>query len=92
MRIYKYSLEITDEQIIPVQSFEKVLSVIEMNDRLYLYCVVNEFLSNITDVKVYIKGTGHSLDDIYGKELQFMGTFPTYNGKLVWHVFVGDKL
>lgn len=91
--IYKYNLEVTDEQIISAPYFVAVLSVGVQNDKPVIWVIVdteNEQAnytvkivttgSDISDIKGRMTGVGN-FDDWY-----YLGTFELNNG-FVGHVF-----
>lgn len=100
--IFKYSLEITDEQTLLLPRGSAILSVAEQNGRIVLYAhvdreaAVNGFLEqndsgqsrSLCDetYTVYIVGTGHPAR--LPEVTRFLGTVNTMGGRLMWHVFV----
>lgn len=87
MEVWKYPLEVTDEQKVEVPYGSKVLSVIEQNDMPTLYALVNPY-SNLKETWcISIRGTGHPLaKEMLGVSL-FIGTISTHSGRLVWHIW-----
>jgi putative transposon-encoded protein len=82
MQVYKYDLEITDQQIIEMPVDANLLTVQLQNGNLKLWAAVD---SNImTKRSIIILGTGHKINYIPKK---YIGTFQMMNGKLVFHVF-----
>lgn len=83
--IYKYPLEIKDEQIIDLPPNHTILSVQMQNDVLCLWALVEPSNYMTTEVKIRIYGTGHPVDE----EGEFLGTFQDerMNGYFVGHVF-----
>lgn len=93
-KIFKYELEITDEQTIDMPSLSRILSVQEQNGKLCLWAVVEE-KNAIKPRKIIICGTGNPLPDGLrefsydapsGYTTEFIGTVQMSYG-LVWHVF-----
>ena len=84
MKIWKYELKILDTQKLKMPSGAKPLSVQWQFNKLCLWMLVNEH--NITEDRVVaIYGTGHPLPMTIG---DYVGTFQTEGGSLVFHVFI----
>lgn len=82
-KVFKFPLEISDEQKVLMPVGAKVLTVQVQNGVPCLWaecnhaaCVSRTFL---------IRGTGHPIDDDIEKE--YIGTIQLYGGSLVLHVF-----
>lgn len=83
-KVFKFPLEISDEQKVLMPVGAKVLTVQVQNGVPCLWaecnpdaeCVYRTFL---------IRGTGHPIDDNIEKE--YIGTIQLYGGSLVLHVF-----
>lgn len=81
--IYKYSLQISDEQTIEIPRYAKPLCVQMQNGILCLWAEVDtRFAKEIKTVYTY--GTGHAIDR---SGIQYLGTYQTENN-LVFHVYV----
>ena len=85
-KIYKYPLEIQDEQNVLLPTGAKILTVQSILDKPYLYALVNPTAPNNMAVTIRTFGTGHPISD--SDYLEYIGTFQIYNGTLVFHVFV----
>ena len=90
--VWKYPLEITDEQTLHIPGFSKALSVQTQKDVLFQKDVLCLWVIANADepsraVGVRIVGTGCRFFGI--PQESFVGTVQTNNGALVWHVFVG---
>lgn len=83
MKIYKYVLEITDEQELMVPIGAEVLSVGEQGGKLCMWFLVNP-ANSLYGKNVYIYGTGNPLPNIVNQQ-KFIGTVQIGPG--VWHVF-----
>lgn len=83
MRIYKYPLEITDEQEIEMPEAAKILTVQVQNNIPCIWARVNPE-GRLIKYKVYMYGTGHECP--YYTDDRYIGTFQY--GPLVFHVFV----
>jgi hypothetical protein len=82
-RIFKYELELTDEQEVTMPREAVILSVAEQHGRLCLWAQVtpDNMLERRT-VRIY--GTGNPLPTIEGT---FVGTVVMSDRTFVWHVF-----
>lgn len=80
--IWKYPIEITDEQNVMMPRNAKVLSVAAQNDTLTLWALVDPS-APLESRRVVVVGTGNP---ITGKLGRFRGTvvMPPF----VWHVFI----
>lgn len=82
MKVYKYKLEITDNQKIKLQG--KPLSVQNQYGELMLYATYEE---NNTEIEydITVHGTGHLMS---ANESDYIGTVLFHNGDLAFHVFI----
>lgn len=83
--IYKYPLEIIDEQVVLLPAYARILTVQAQHDAPYLLALVNPNLPNEVPVTIRMFGTGHPIEDSDG--LEYVGTFQILEGDLVFHVF-----
>lgn len=81
-RIYKFPLEITDEQFITAPKDSVPLSVQFQKRQLCLWMIKGTSVPTL--FKVYIVGTGNPFDKTNKK---FVGTAQELDGRLVWHIF-----
>ena len=86
-KIFKYKLENVDKQTIELPLPARILSVMEQNDDIVLYSVVDddESVPKIP-VDVLIVGTGEIVEDNIGL-YTFLGTVELFDCKEIWHVF-----
>lgn len=82
--VYKYPLEITDEQTILLPSSAKPLHVATQCGDLHLWALVDTD-APIVPRKFRIHGTGHQIHD--ADRLSFIGTLMMHDRQLVFHVF-----
>ena len=93
MKIYKYTLEITDRQVIPTGYLTAIpLSVAEQNGQLMLWALVDSTTipkqkDKIYEMVVDVVGTGNPYDGTK----PFIGTVVMSYG-LVWHVFAESRV
>lgn len=83
-RVYKYPLQITDDQTIKLKG--KPLSVIVQYECAVLYALYDETAEE-REYKIHIAGTGHPIDDSIIAEYTFLDTIYLYHGNLVFHIF-----
>lgn len=86
MRIFRYRLDITDEQTLDLPANAEVLSVGPPRDgldQLDMWALVD--VTATKELRTFqIFGTGHPMSATYSR---FIGTVPTHEGMFVWHVF-----
>lgn len=87
-RVYKYPLQIVDDQTLTLQG--KPLSVILQNDTIMLYALYSERIKPQT-YDIHISGTGHLIDDKIIREYTFLDTVLLYHGNLVFHIFYKNR-
>lgn len=84
--VYKYPLEIEDEQVVLLPTGARILTVQQQNNNIFLWALVNPTSPNEQAITIRIHGTGHAISD--SDELEYINTVQLYGGKLVFHVFV----
>lgn len=83
--IWKFELEIVDDQSIKLPRDSKILAVQTQNDNPCIWVLVNPD-NDKEKVHIRIIGTGHPIEDNFnGKHI---GTFQVLNGSGIFHVFV----
>lgn len=89
MKIFKYTIPVTDESTAEMYMIEQVLHVDQQEDptSLVVWAIVNPETA-LRTVKFCVRGTGQPLT---GTEGQYIGTVITPLG-LVWHVFRSNVL
>lgn len=81
--VYKYPLEITDEQTVNLPKDAIILTVMEVRGQICIYAAVDT--NNKPESRTIIMcGTGHSLQD---GTILYIGSIKLYNENLVLHVF-----
>lgn len=84
--VWKYKLENVDQQTIEIPLPARLLSVMEQDDDIVLYSVVDNDKDIPTiRVDILIKGTGDFIENNIGL-YTFLGTVKLY-GKEIWQVF-----
>lgn len=85
-KIYKYPLEVQDEQVVLLPTGAKILTVQAQKDRPCLWALVNPTAPNDMAVTIRIIGTGHEIQD--SDNLEYISTFQSFKGQFVLHAFV----
>ncbi len=86
--VWKYPLEILDEQAILVPAGTKFLSLLEQNNIPTLYFLVNDGEEDMEIISVSIRGTGHPVEREMSKVSQYIGSVSTCGGQLIWHIWI----
>ena len=82
-RIYKYELNIIDEQTIDLPTDAKILCVLEQKHNLCVWAVINLLTPQTYERRIFrIYGTGHIM---HSDGEEYIGT--TMIDKFVWHLF-----
>jgi hypothetical protein len=85
--IYKYPLEIKDDQYIKLPKGSRLLSACEQYENIVIYALVDDNAEDMEDYNFVIHGTGHYADDVFYNDYQFLGTVKLRGGALIFHVF-----
>ena len=83
--VYKYSLRVTDSQVITLPKGSKILSVGEQHGNIRLWALVDTTEPEAEQHTIIVHGTGHNANDVEGAT--FIGTVFLADGSLVFHVF-----
>jgi hypothetical protein len=83
MKIFKYPLSLSGEQIITAPDEWRPLSVQAQHGWITIWAMVNSSKPE-RQYKIRIFGTGHEIPDAYA--MSYLGTVQDHTG-LVWHVF-----
>ena len=84
MKIWKWTLEVTDLQQLPMPDGAKLLDVQIQDGMPQLWALVDE-KAPIIDRAIATYGTGNPLPDGYPGE--YVGTYQISGGAMVFHVF-----
>ena len=84
MRIWKYQLNVIDEQQLFLPADAKILTVQTQRGTPCLWALVNEENTAKELRKIAIYGTGNPIPDDPG---EYIATFQMHGGDLVFHVF-----
>lgn len=86
MRIWKYPIEVTDQQNVKMPNGAKILTVQMQGDKPFLWALVDEtlpkFQFEVHAIAIY--GTGNPIPDQPG---DYIATFQMMGGGLVFHAF-----
>ena len=84
MKIYKYEIEVTDQQTLQLPQQAEILSIQLQDGKIVLWALVDDKCELIKDNRfIECYGTGHEIDD--ASELLFLDTIQYRGG--VWHFF-----
>lgn len=86
MRIFKYNLQIIDDQNIHMPKHSDILTVQNQNGRLTIWTLAED--NHLVMRRIKIVGTGNTIDVALGK---YIGTVQMDHG-FVWHVFDQGEL
>lgn len=87
-RIFKYSLQIKDQQELELPKEAVILSVINQNNLPTIYALVNDNEGVDTEkYNFYILGTGHPARHL-DSAIQFLNTIQI--GPFIWHIFYNN--
>lgn len=85
-KIYKYTLEVEDEQQIEMPEDAEMLSVQIQNGSICVWAIVDTASHVPVHLqKFYVRGTGHETKGVEDKI--FLGTIQMQGGALIFHVF-----
>ena len=85
--IWKYPLEIQEEQTVEVPYGSQLLSLMGQNDLPVLYVLVNPY-TKVKEVWHFsLWATGQKIGDEMLRTSIFVGTVSTYEGRLIWHLW-----
>lgn len=85
MTIYKYKLEIRDNQTVNMPHGSKILTAQVQGDDVCLWALVDPDQSLTDDRKIRIHGTGHLIKG--ADKLKYISTIQMHDGRLIFHVF-----
>lgn len=85
-KICQYKLENIDQQTIEIPYPAVIHSVVEQNNDIVLYAIVDDEDSQMICIDILVRGTGEVLDDDICLYVS-IGTVKLFDGKEIWHVF-----
>ena len=83
--IWKFQLEITDNQSVSIPSGYELLAVQTQNETPCLWALVNP-KNKEENLKIRIIGTGHPIEKSFNGK--YLGTFQVFGGGGIFHVFI----
>lgn len=89
MKIWKYTLDTTDYQLVNIKAPAKILSVDEQYENIVLYAEVDDSSLVDNEVGIWIHGTGH--EKVAPETAKFIGTVKLMGGQLMFHVYAEVK-
>lgn len=87
MKIYKYQLQVTDEQLLEIPKYSKFLSLQVQYGKPCVWFLVDETSKEDEWIKFITIGTGQQAYGI--SYYTFLGTYQLLEGNLVYHVWAG---
>lgn len=87
--IWKFPLEIADEQFVNVPRGATALDVQVQNGVPCIWAIIDE-AEPVTARRVLIRGTGHDCSGL--EDVAHLGTFQLHDGAIVFHVFDGGEV
>ena len=85
--IHKYPLRLTEKQNVVIPLHSRLITVKSINDRLYLYAMIDPEQTRTGNVEILIYGTGRVFDSM----LSFNHLETVVENGFVWHVFFGGE-
>lgn len=83
--IWKYELQVTDEQKILMPANAKILSIQVQDGKPFVWALI--YPNNDNEERTFFTyGTGNPIK-LFGQENYFLGTYQLRDGRLVFHVF-----
>ena len=83
--IWKFNLELIDEQKVLMPIDPLILTVQMQGDNLCVWALVDPNLSKTNKMRTfYVVGTGHPVP----KNTRYINTVQEMGGKLIWHIFM----
>lgn len=81
--IWKFEIEVTDDQLIEMPAWAEILAVQTQNGRPCLWARVDPEATKMKR-RILTHGTGHQVPSTTG---DYIGTYQVQGGALVFHVF-----
>lgn len=82
--VWKYELEVTDEQVVMMPAYATVLTVHVQKGQPCVWVKADSQATALVERRFFIHGTGHPVNSRAGR---YVGTFQLDGGALVFHVF-----
>lgn len=89
LKIWKYTLPVSDHPVVSMPKGARVLSVDVQHGDVQVWVLVDPEAP--TELRKFrMAGTGHSLEKEI-ESLRFIGTVQMMGGNLIWHIFENNK-
>lgn len=88
MRIFKYTLDVTDTQIRHIPEGAKFLTAQRQHGNISVWAQIDPGAALVSR-EFYVVGTGHERADV--NDADYIGTVQSYEGNLVFHIFVENE-
>lgn len=86
-KIIRYKLENVDQQTVEMPFPARLLSVIEQNDDIVLYSIIDDDKDvPKIPIDILVIGTGDAVEENIGL-YTFLGTVRLFDNKEIWHIF-----
>lgn len=83
--IYKYPIEVTDEQTLTLPVKAQILTVQMQGETPCIWAMIDTEESRTKRIVIRVYGTGHPIAG--SEDLTYLGTFQIHGGQLVFHAF-----
>ena len=89
--IHKREIAIWDYQGQSIVGLKKIVSFAVQRDKLVMYFIRDLETEQRETIEIIILGTGKAFTEVSLAAFKFAGTYNTYGGELMWHVFVKEN-
>lgn len=87
-KIFRYVLEVIENQTVRIPLPAIVLSVVEQGVHIALYAIADDGEDvPVESIDILMKGTGHPIQDNMDDLYTFIGTVKLFDRRLAFHVF-----
>lgn len=83
--IYKYPIEVTDEQTLTLPVNSQILTVQAQGNTPCIWAMIDTAETRTEQIAVRVYGTGHPIAD--SERQIYIGTFQLLGGQFVFHAF-----
>lgn len=87
--IYKYPIEVTDEQTLTLPKDAQILAFQMQGSTPCIWAMIDTKEKRTEQITVRVHGTGHPIAD--SERLTYLGTFQMHGGHLVFHAFYSKQ-
>jgi len=86
--IYKYELEVFNEQELTLPVGAEILSIQTQGNAAKLWALVDVEAKNVKPYTIFMFGTGHTIPEDKYRSMKYISTFQLNGGALVFHAFL----